>query len=375
MQAAPAVRPIRVLVAKIGLDGHDRGVKLIVRNLRDAGMEVIYTGLWQTPATTVQSAIQEDVDVLGVSLLSAAHMTIMPELRRLCNEAGVPDLPLIVGGIIPEEDHAPLRAAGVNGVFNPGTAMQIIIDTVRQLAEQRRQWRDQVETHPDLRTPPGLARAITLLAAGRPTPVAADAAAAGVRIGVTGAPGVGKSTFIGKLARHLRERGLRVGVIAVDPTSPITGGSVLGDRLRMIPEKPDDGLFVRSLASSGAAGGLAPFVAEISDLLVAAGYPIVLLETVGAGQNDVEVRRLTDQVLLLQMPGAGDAIQFFKAGIFEIATGFVLNKADLPGADTTLRQLRESVENHEPVWPVSALRDEGFDPICAWVEALLAQRS
>ncbi|MBK9127088.1 MAG: cobalamin-dependent protein [Phycisphaerales bacterium] len=376
MQVAPLARPIRVLVAKIGLDGHDRGVKLIVRNLRDAGMEVIYTGLWQTPATTVQSAIQEDVDVLGVSLLSAAHMTIMPELRRLCNEAGVPDMPLIVGGIIPEEDHAPLRAAGVNGVFNPGTPMQSIIDTVRQLAESRRKWRDQVETHPDIRTAPGLARAITLLAAGSPPaePATSRPAAAGIRIGITGAPGVGKSTFIGKLARHLRERGHRVGVIAVDPTSPITGGSVLGDRLRMMPEQPDDNLFVRSVASSGTAGGLAPHVAEISDLLVAAGYPVVLLETVGAGQNDVEVRRLTDQVLLLQMPGAGDAIQFFKAGIFEIATGFVLNKADLPGADTTLRQLRESVEHNEPVWPVSALRDEGFEPICTWVEELLAAR-
>jgi len=105
-------RPVRVLIAKIGLDGHDRGVKLIVRNLRDAGMEVIYTGLWQTPATTVQAAVQEDVDVVGVSLLSAAHMTIMPELRRRCIEAGIPDMPLIVGGIIPEEDHAPLRRRG-----------------------------------------------------------------------------------------------------------------------------------------------------------------------------------------------------------------------------------------------------------------------
>src|SRR2546423_11730491 len=97
-------RPVRVLISKIGLDGHDRGAKLIVRTLRDAGMEVIYTGLWQTPPATVAAAVQEDVDVLGVSLLSAAHMTIMPEARRLCVAAGIPDLPLVVGGIIPEKD-------------------------------------------------------------------------------------------------------------------------------------------------------------------------------------------------------------------------------------------------------------------------------
>jgi len=94
-------RPVRVLISKIGLDGHDRGAKLIVRNLRDAGMEVIYTGLWQTPASTVQAAVQEDVDVVGVSLLSAAHMTIMPEVQRLCREAGIGDTPVIVAASSP----------------------------------------------------------------------------------------------------------------------------------------------------------------------------------------------------------------------------------------------------------------------------------
>ncbi len=365
-------RPYRVLIAKIGLDGHDRGVKLIVRNLRDAGMDVIYTGLWQTPSTTVQSAVQEDVDVLGVSLLSAAHMTIMPELKRLCRDAGVPDLPLVVGGIIPEDDHKPLREQGIDGVFNPGTSMDSIVASVRELAERRRAARIATKTPPDISTPTGLARAITLLADEIPYEAPKrKPATKSVRIGITGAPGVGKSTFIGKLARHLRAGGHRVGVVAVDPSSPITGGSVLGDRLRMMPEKPDDGLFVRSLSSSGHAGGLAPHCDKIVDLLIAADYPVILLETVGAGQNDTEVRQQTDEVLLLQMPGAGDSIQFFKAGIFEIATGFVLNKSDLPGCESTLRQLRDSVEKAQPVWPVSALRDEGFEPLCEWIEQRL----
>ena len=363
-------RRVRVLIAKIGLDGHDRGVKLIVRNLRDAGMEVIYTGLWQTPATTVQSALQEDVDVLGVSLLSAAHMTIMPELRRLCSEAGIPEIPLVVGGIIPEEDHAPLRAAGIDGIFTPGTSMQTIIEAVQSLAERCRAQRDDQARAVDLGTGPGLARAITWFAAGQPERVGPvpQAERAPVTVGITGSPGVGKSTFIGKLAAGLRARGRRVAVIAVDPTSPITGGSVLGDRLRMMPGEPDDGLFVRSLASAGQAGGLAPHCAEIAQLMGAAGFEVLLIETVGAGQNDTDIRNLTDKVLLLLMPDSGDAVQFAKAGVFEIATGFVINKADLPGADRTVRQVRESLSQEMPIWPVSALRNEGLDPLCDWIE-------
>jgi len=367
-------RPIRVLISKIGLDGHDRGVKLIVRNLRDAGMEVIYTGLWQTPASTVLAAVQEDVDVLGVSLLSAAHMTIMPEAQRLCRAAGVPDLPLVVGGIIPEEDGRALREAGIDGVFNPGSPMSRIIGSIRELADRRRE-RVRHSPPPDFRSVSGLARGITWIVDGRgqelgalPPPVSPA-----LRVGVTGAPGVGKSTFIGKFARALQAGGFRVAVIAVDPTSPITGGSLLGDRLRMMSGDPEDTLFVRSLSSGGQTGGLAPHCAEIAELLVVAGYQIVLLETVGAGQGDTDVRRLTDEVLLLLMPGAGDSVQFSKAGILEIATGFVVNKADLPGADVTVRQLKDALDDDRPIWQVSSLRGEGIDPLCEWVQAKLAR--
>ncbi len=365
-------RPVRVLIAKIGLDGHDRGAKLIVRNLRDAGMEVIYTGLWQTPGSTVQSALQEDVDVVGASLLSAAHMTIMPELRRRCDDVGLNDLPLVVGGIIPEEDHGRLREARIDGVFNPGTAMQAIIDAVRNLAEKRRAARRAADQL-DITTHTGLAQAITLVADGHIDKLGTipEPKRPVVTVGITGSPGVGKSTFIGKLARHLRQRDHRVAVIAVDPSSPLTGGSVLGDRLRMMSSEPDEGLFVRSLASSGQAGGLAPHCADIARLMAGAGYEVVLIETVGAGQNDTDIRQLTEDVLLLLMPGAGDAIQFVKAGVFEVASGFVINKADLPGVDTTVRQLRDSVTPELPIWPVSALRDEGFDPLCDWIEQKL----
>lgn len=367
-------RPIRVLISKIGLDGHDRGAKLIVRNLRDAGMEVIYTGLWQTPALTVHSALQEDVDVLGVSLLSAAHMTIMPELVRLCREAGIGEVPVVVGGIIPEQDHEPLREAGIAAVFNPGSPMQSIVETISGLAAKRDSARRPPTAADELVTPPGLARALTYVVNGNGKELGSlpSAAEKSVCIGVTGSPGVGKSTFIGKLARALRDRGQRVAVIAVDPTSPLTGGSVLGDRLRMMPPEPDDGLFVRSLASAGQSGGLAPHCDELVAVFQAAGYRIVLVETVGAGQNDVDIRRITDEVLLVMMPSAGDSVQFTKAGVMEIATGFVLNKADLPGADRTLKELRDCVEHDEPIWSVSSLRGEGLEPLCDWIESRLS---
>ncbi len=364
-------RPVRVLISKIGLDGHDRGAKLIVRNLRDAGMDVIYTGLWQTPAATVHAALQEDVDVLGISLLSAAHMTIIPEVVRLCREAGIGDTPLIVGGIIPEQDKQPLRDAGCAGVFNPGTPMNTIVEVVRELALRKQAARHR-EAPPALSTIAGVARAITFIVEGRAAELRLPGATphSAIVLGVTGAPGVGKSTFIGKLARTLRGRQHRVAVVAVDPTSPLSGGSVLGDRLRMMSTEPDDGLYVRSLSSAGQSGGLAPNCDRIVALLRAAGFEFILLETVGAGQNDVDVRTLSDRVLLVLMPGAGDTVQFQKAGVVEVAHAFAVNKADLDGADRTIQELRESLEDDRPIWAVSALRNEGLEAVAAWAESL-----
>jgi LAO/AO transport system ATPase len=365
-------RSVRVLISKIGLDGHDRGAKLIVRNLRDAGMEVIYTGLWQTPASTVHAALQEDVDVLGVSLLSAAHMTVMPELIRQCREAGIGDMPVIVGGIIPEQDKPRLIEAGLSGVYNPGTPMATIIDELTRLAEQRRVARLADPRPLDLSRSGGVARAITFLVEGHAERVGRPPKPAGptVCIGVTGAPGVGKSTVIGRMAQTLRERGRRVAVIAVDPSSPVTGGALLGDRLRMMKAEPDDGLFVRSLASGGQSGGISQHTGDIARLLSGCGFEVVLIETVGAGQNDVAVREVASQVLLVLMPGAGDAVQFEKAGVVEIASGFVVNKADLPGVDKTLRELRETLEDQRPIWKVSAVRGEGVGEVCDWIESL-----
>ncbi len=165
------------------------------------------------------------------------------------------------------------------------------------------------------------------------------------RVGITGPPGVGKSTLVYALARAYRRPSdaapRKVGVLAVDPSSPFTGGALLGDRIRMQGLAGDPGVFIRSMASRGAVGGLARATAQAAQVLDAAGYDIILIETVGAGQAEVDIARLAHTVIVVQAPGLGDDIQAIKAGILEIADIFVVNKADRPDAAVTRRSLEE----------------------------------
>ncbi len=158
-------------------------------------------------------------------------------------------------------------------------------------------------------------------------------------IGITGAPGSGKSTLVNALLRELRARGRSVAVIAVDPSSPITGGAILGDRVRMQEHATDDGVFIRSMAARGHAGGLAATTDAAVAVLDAAGFDVVIVETVGTGQSEVEVVATTDTTVVLEAPGMGDEIQAIKAGIMEVADLFVINKADRDGADQVEREL------------------------------------
>jgi LAO/AO transport system kinase len=158
-------------------------------------------------------------------------------------------------------------------------------------------------------------------------------------IGVTGAPGTGKSTLVDRLAATYRHAGKSVGVIAVDPTSPFTGGAILGDRIRMQGHASDEGVFVRSMATRGFLGGLARATADVALLLDAAGKEIILIETVGVGQDEVDIVRLADCTLVLLVPGLGDDVQNMKAGLMEIADIFVINKADREGADRVEQQV------------------------------------
>ena len=164
------------------------------------------------------------------------------------------------------------------------------------------------------------------------------------RVGVTGAPGVGKSSLVAALVREARGSGRRVAVLAVDPSSPYSGGALLGDRIRMAEHALDPGVFVRSMASRGALGGLARASGESMDLLDAAGYDLVLVETAGAGQTDVAVMHEADQVLVVLAPGAGDQVQAMKSGILEIAALWVVNKASDPRAEQVRDQLLAALE-------------------------------
>jgi LAO/AO transport system kinase len=165
-------------------------------------------------------------------------------------------------------------------------------------------------------------------------------AVSGWTIGVTGSPGVGKSTLTSRLVQHFRARGLRVAVVAVDPTSPFSGGAILGDRIRMQAHWADAEVFVRSVATRGAHGGLSRTAADVARVLAAWGARIVLIETVGVGQDELDIMRVADTTLVIQAPGAGDDIQAAKAGLLECADVFAVNKADLAGAENVAENLR-----------------------------------
>jgi LAO/AO transport system kinase len=190
-------------------------------------------------------------------------------------------------------------------------------------------------------------------------------------VGFTGAPGVGKSSLLGGVAGEISRRGKRIAVIAVDPSSPKSGGAALGDRIRMNTAALDANVFVRSLASRGRSDGLAPAVAELSMLFDAAGYDYVAIETVGSGQDQLEIADLVHTTVLVQIPGTGDSVQLLKAGAMEIADVYVVNKADLPGAQRVSRDLRSILglaPGRSSGWDVpivltSASDESGFDTL------------
>ena len=168
-------------------------------------------------------------------------------------------------------------------------------------------------------------------------------------VGVTGPPGAGKSTLVAALLGHIRAAGRQVAVIAVDPSSPMSGGAVLGDRIRMMDRHADDGVFVRSMASRGRQGGIAWATAGLVHLLDAVGYPVILIETVGTGQDGTDIASLADTVVVVEAPGLGDGVQAIKSGLLEVGDIVVVNKADQPGAEDAQRILRASFDLAHPI--------------------------
>ena len=221
-----------------------------------------------------------------------------------------------------------------------------------------------------------IARAITRV---ENDPAAAAAIIGGVHaaggrallVGVTGSPGVGKSSLVDRMTAAWRARGLRVAVLAVDPSSPFTGGAVLGDRVRMQNHAGDEGVFVRSMATRGKLGGLARATGDAAAVLDAAGFDVVVIETVGVGQAEVEISRAADVTIVVTMPGTGDGVQAIKAGVMEIADLFVVNKADLAGAGRSVTEIEAALSLAElppeawrpPVLQTTATRNEGVGEV------------
>ncbi|WP_024804463.1 ArgK/MeaB family GTPase [Nocardia sp. BMG51109] len=211
-------------------------------------------------------------------------------------------------------------------------------------------------------------RLLSLIEGPRRGEVQAVLAPASIRvIGVTGPPGAGKSTTIAALAAAYRERGLRVAVLAVDPSSPYSGGALLGDRIRMAQHIDDPGVLIRSLATRGHMGGLSAAVPAAVGLLAALDYGVVLLETVGVGQSEIEIAAVADPTLVILNPGAGDAVQAAKAGLLEVADLLVVNKADREGAEQTVRDLR--AESAAPILTLIASRGERVAELVEAIEA------
>jgi LAO/AO transport system kinase len=198
----------------------------------------------------------------------------------------------------------------------------------------------------------------------------------GARTGFTGPPGAGKSTLVNEVAKRYREANQRVGILAVDPSSPFSGGALLGDRIRMEERTLDPGVFIRSMASRGSHGGLARAAADACDVMDAFGLDEVLLETVGVGQAEYDVVSVTDSVVVVLCPGAGDGVQAMKAGVLEVADVLCVNKADLPGADRLLLDLEEATHVRlagkqkwmTPVVACNALTGDGVEELVAAVE-------
>lgn len=342
----------RVLLGKLGLDGHDRGVKLIARVMRDSGIHVVYSGLWQTPRSLAIGARDEDVDCVACSMMSNSHLVLVPRLLEELKAVGRPDIPVNVGGIIPQGDVQTLLAGGVARVYHTGTSMQDIVDSVRACAKPYAPLQSAS-------TQAVLARRISMAHAGLTPPggwgSATGSDPAPLRrparvVGLTGSPGAGKSTLAAAMAGEAVRRGERIAIVAFDPMSPITGGALLGDRLRVDFNAVDDKVFYRSLAIVGEDYRS---LDTIIGLIGAAGYDKLIIETVGAGQNDVAIRQHVDRTAVVVVPGMGDAVQMDKAGILEIADLFVANKADHAGEAKLVRELLDIADGRRIIETVA----------------------
>lgn len=316
--------PPRIMIAKPGLDGHDRGAVIVVQGLRDAGFDVIYTGLRRTPQEIAFAAAQEDVDVLGLSVLSGAHMTvlkaILDELEKL---AWRPSL-LLAGGIIPSKDEESLKKMGFDLVFGPGTSLDQIATQIREKVPVRvvRKMQSKEEWVK-------LASELTMREL-KDTPSDDSANKNKGRIVViSGQGGVGKSTLIGELIQAAIVKNLSIAVIANDPGGAQNRGAILADRLRMPMHYPSEKCLIRSMPVYDSSVGVSSQVGDMAKC-VAKNYDLVIVESLGVSQHQYVKAEWMDLSVAAVSPGTGDQWQLRKSALLDVCDVVFITKADLP---------------------------------------------
>jgi LAO/AO transport system kinase len=264
------------------------------------------------------------------------------------NNVGRPDLIVDVGGIIPQEDIQPMLDCGVRGVYHTGTSILEIVEAVKSATHQHKPLKNNSSVLAEL------SRNISLVESNKK--VDAPKRRPNKVVGLTGSPGAGKSTLSASMAAECVRRGEKMAIIAYDPMSTISGGALLGDRLRVDFNVVDENVFYRSLARVGEDYSSLP---EILELIGGAGFDNVFIETVGAGQNDVGIREVVDTTVVVLVPGMGDSVQMDKAGILEIADIFVVNKADYDGESALVRELLD-IASGRPIFETVATQGKGI---------------
>ena len=308
-------RKVRVVMAKLGLDIHWRGVYLVAQFLKDAGMEVVFLGN-QFPEQIVEAALEEDADIVGLSTLSGNHMTLGPKVVRLLRRRAWSSVKVYMGGVMAPERCRRARSAHTASTrssyptppWRPSSTTctrasgghaispeddrgrEADLPTLDRALPAGRQAGDRAPHFPHRARGPGCARSWS---ASTPTP------AARTIIGITGPPGSGKSTLVDRLVKRFCDDKRSVGVIAVDPSSPFSGGALLGDRVRMNKRQKDWDVFFRSMSAGSVMGGLARTTKEASRVLDASGKQIIIIETVGVGQSELDIAKATDTVLVV----------------------------------------------------------------------------
>jgi methylmalonyl-CoA mutase C-terminal domain/subunit len=333
--------PPKVMIAKPGLDGHDRGAVVIVQALRDAGIDVIYTGIRRTPEQIAVAAGQEDIDALGISCLSGAHYELCKSLKgHLDKGKWQPDM-LFLGGIIPDKDHGPLHKLGFGTIMGPGTRLEEITGIIKKLLPSRilRKGNYSAEW---LNT----SAALTAIETGQNGKIRSGKRKAKI-IMIAGQGGSGKSTLIGGLIKACSSGSFSMAVLVNDPVNPKKNGAILADRLRMPMDFDPEKVFIRSLPVRGS-HSISSACRECALYLAQKDYDYVLVETLGIGQNQMPYTNWIDSSVAVISPNQGDQWQLRKNSLLEICDTVVVTKCDLVESKKLFLDLKQVLEDIRP---------------------------